>query len=130
MKTVCAFTNGPGGSILFGIDDDHNIVGIPMQMIDRLKDQLTQTIGSWVDPRPTFSFEVLPAEDGQKGVLELYVARGTRLYGCARPGDTPTVYVRHYATSVKARPAEIEEMVRSRTLTDAALPWWHGMRAR
>ena len=32
MKTVCAFANGPGGSILFGVDDDQGLLGYPGRM--------------------------------------------------------------------------------------------------
>ncbi len=123
MKTVCAFANGQGGSILFGIDDDHNLVGVAAQAVDRLKDQLTQTVGSWVDPRPSIDFETMPIDDADRVVLELLVESGTGLYGCARPGEVPTPYVRHYATTVRARPAEIEEIVRSRTPGSPLAPW-------
>jgi predicted HTH transcriptional regulator len=34
MKTVCAFANGQGGSILYGIDDDDGVVGVPPKAID------------------------------------------------------------------------------------------------
>ena len=111
MKTVCAFANGEGGSILFGIDDDHNLVGLPALTIDRLKDQLTQTVGSWVEPRPDVDFETLAIDGRDTVVLELRVKPGAALYGCARPGDIPAPYIRHYATSVRARPAEIEKIL-------------------
>jgi hypothetical protein len=114
MKTVCAFANGGGGSILFGIDDDHHLLGVATQGIDDLKDQLTQIIDSWVEPPPVVGFETLPIDDSDKVVLELWVEPGTRLYGCARTGEPPTPYVRHYARTVRARPSEIEDIVRSR----------------
>lgn len=115
MKTVCAFANGQGGSVLFGIDDDHNLVGISAREVDRLKDQLTQTVGSWVEPRPSIDFQLLPIDDSRKIVLELRIEPGTALYGCARPREVPTAYIRHNATTVRARPAEIAEIVRYRT---------------
>lgn len=123
MKTVCAFANGQGGSILFGIDDDHYLVGVAGQGIDRVKDQLTQTVDSWVDSRLSIDFKIMPIGDGAKVVLELSVEPGTRLYGCARPGEVPTPYVRHYATTVKARLSEIEEIVRSRTPGNPLSAW-------
>lgn len=122
MKTVCAFANGLGGSVLFGIDDDHNPVGVPSRAVDRLRDQLTQAVGSWVEPRPIVTFDILPLGDIESVVLEMRVEHGTVLYGCARPGGVPTPYIRHYATSVKARPSEIERIVRSRTVE--GLPAW------
>lgn len=124
MKTVCAFANGQGGSILFGIDDDHNVVGVPARQVDGFKDQLTQMIGSWVHPRPATGFEVLPTTNVDQVVLELAVQPGAALYGCGRRGgEAPIVYIRHYATTVPARPHEIEHIVRARTPGQRAVPW-------
>lgn len=124
MKTVCAFANGDGGSLLFGIDDDHTVLGVRTQQVDRLKDDLTQVVGSWVEPRPGIDFDSLPTSDGDAVVLELRVAPGRHLYGCGRPGEEArTAYVRHYATTVPARPNEIEQIVRSRLPGEAVPPW-------
>ena len=125
MKTVCAFANGQGGSILFGVDDDHSVVGVAPPLVDGLKDQLTQTVGSWLEPRPRLNFQTLPLDDTDVVVLEMRVEPGTGLYGSARPGDVPTAYVRQFATSVRAKPREIEDIVRARTPSGGSpRPWW------
>lgn len=123
MKTVCAFANGSGGSVLLGIDDDQQVPGVPVQLVGRLRDQLTQMVGSWIEPRPRIDFGVLPIGDGASVVLELEVSPGTGLCGCARPSETPVVYVRHLATTVRARPSEIEAIVRSRSPQDVGSLW-------
>jgi hypothetical protein len=124
MKTVCAFANGNGGSLLFGIDDDHNVVGVPAARTGQLTDQLTQMVGSWVHPRPEIGFELLPTTDVDTVVLELSVSQGTALCGCGRPGEeVPVPYIRHFATSVRARPDEIEQIVRSRAPNGGLPPW-------
>lgn len=124
MKTVCAFANGAGGSILFGVDDDHGLNGVPIQTVDRLKDQLTQTVGSWVEPRPRLGFEILPIDATDRVVLELRVEAGSGLYGCANPGEVPTPYIRHHAITVRARPSEIEEIVQSHLAPGSYPPSW------
>lgn len=123
MKTVCAFANGSGGSVLFGIDDDQQLPGVPEQAVSRLRDQLTQAVGSWIEPRPRIDFEVLPIGDAGSVVLELQVSCGVGLYGSARPSETPVAYVRHLATTVRARPGEIEAIVRSRSPRDVGPRW-------
>lgn len=123
MKTVCAFANGSGGSVLFGIDDDQQVPGVPAQIVGRLRDQLTQMVGSWIEPRPRIDFEVMPIGEGGSVVLELKVSPGIGLYGCATHGETPVVYVRHLATTVRARPGEIEAIVRSRSPRAVGPPW-------
>ncbi len=115
MKTVCAFANGQGGSLLVGVDDDPNLVGVPERSVDRLRDQLTQIIGSWVEPRPAVSFDVLPIADSDKVVLELGVEPGIGLYGCGRPGEVRAPYVRHYGITEKATVSEINAIVQARS---------------
>lgn len=114
MKTVCAFANGNGGSILFGIDDDYNVVGVPSAKAGALIDQVTQLIDSWVEPVPPHTFEVLAVEASAAVVIELIVSAGPRLYGSSKPNEPRRVYVRHYARSVPARIGEIEEIAQAR----------------
>jgi hypothetical protein len=122
MKTVCAFANGDGGSVLFGVDDDHEVVGLAVQSVDDVKDQLTSTVMSWLEPVPTIDFHLLPLENGHLVVLEMTVDGGDRLYASGLPSEARRPYVRHHATSVPARPGEIEEIVRRRS-SQASRPW-------
>ena len=115
MKTVCAFANGQGGSLLIGVDDDRSLIGLAGGSVDRIRDQLTQMIGSWVEPRPAGTFDILPIADSDKVVLELWVEPGVVLYGCGRPGEIRTPYVRHQGITEKATVGEISAIVQSRT---------------
>ena len=123
MKTVCAFANGQGGSLLVGVDDDRNLIGIDERSVDRLRDQLTQMIGTWVDPRPDGTFDILPIADSDKVVLEFWVEPGVALYGCGRPGEVRTAYVRHHGITEKATTNEITAIVQSRTPGVAMSPF-------
>jgi len=115
MKTICAFANGIGGSALIGVTDERAIVGLDARAADRAKDQLTQMIGSWIDPRPSIDFNVLPIADSEKVVLELSVEPGYALHGSGRPGEVRTPYVRHQGVTERATTAEITAIVRART---------------
>ena len=33
LKSVCAFANGIGGTLIFGIDDDRNVVGLDRKSV-------------------------------------------------------------------------------------------------
>ena len=116
MKTVCAFANGDGGSVLFGVDDDDGTApGLAAEGLDHVKDSLTEMVGSWVDPRPELHFDELPVDSQSMVVLEMRVDAGAGLHVCRpRRGGERVVYIRHHATSVPARPAEIERIVRAR----------------
>lgn len=124
MKTVCAFANGDGGTILFGVDDEGDAVGLPAGHVRTLIDSVSNLVDSWVSPRPKTDFDVLPVDDtGAQVVLELVVSGGTDLYGAGRPSEHPRVYIRHNGRSVPARPAEIESLVRSKTPMPATGPF-------
>lgn len=118
MKTVCAFANGDGGSILFGIDDEEGLAGLPPQAVARLRHDLTRMIRTWVEPTPPFDFETLPINGTDQIVLELKVGAGSTLYGCGRTADSRTIYVRRYAITVRARLPEIAAILQARPGAD------------
>ncbi|MDQ4214743.1 ATP-binding protein [Microbacterium capsulatum] len=115
MKTVCAFANGAGGSLLFGINDEYEIVGLPATKANRYIDQLSELVDAWVEPSPTCSFDVLQIDDASTVVIELVVSPGAALHGSSKPNEPRKVYVRHHSRSVPARVREIEDIVRNRT---------------
>jgi hypothetical protein len=119
MKTVAAFANGEGGSMLIGVDDERNVVGVDPRSIDSLRDQMTQMIGSWVEPRPKLEFEVLPMSESEKVVLEIQVSPDQELHGCGLPSEIRTIYVRHFGVTERATPQEISTLVKSRAATTA-----------
>ena len=77
---------------------------------------------SRVEPRPTGYFEILPIVDSEKVVLEYWVDAGTGLYGCGRPGETRSAYVRHHGITEKANVREIAAIVHERTPGIAPIP--------
>lgn len=113
FKTAAAFANGDdGGSILVGVSDDRDLVGIDAAKATRDVDTLTQMLREWVTPAPPHSFEPLPFGDGSRVIIELRVTPGPHLYGAGRPN--PTIYIRPFSTTEKARPNEIEDLARRR----------------
>lgn len=115
MKTVCAFANGTGGSLLFGITDDYEVIGLPAAKASRYKDTLSDLVDAWVEPTPPYSFEVLPVGGTEMVVIELIVDAGQALFGSSKPNQPRRVYVRHHSRSVPARVREIERIAQSRS---------------
>lgn len=70
LKTVSAFANYNGGSILFGVDDNGKAVGVndPVQTCISIENKINDT----VSPRPDYSLEVRKADS----VVELKVKPG------------------------------------------------------
>lgn len=65
-KTVSAFANGKGGCIIFGIDDNDNVVGLSNAQQDAEK--ISELIQSKMDPLPVFSLRIIE-EDGKNLIL-------------------------------------------------------------
>jgi hypothetical protein len=122
MKTVSAFANGDGGTLLFGISDEYEAVGVPMQTIDDEKDRISDLIDAWVSPSPTWTFEIYPLMGApDRVVLALQVGIGNEPPYATGTLNTPSqYYVRHAARSVPARPGELRGLARSRPSAEAA----------
>jgi Schlafen, AlbA_2 len=119
MKTVAAFANGTGGTILFGVTNDGEIVGLPAHEDNpEAEDRLTQLVTSWVHPLAVFEIEKLPVpDDPQSHVLALTIEPGEqRPYGAGTMPENITYFVRRGATTFAVMPEE----VRALTLRDQA----------
>ncbi|WP_419060631.1 RNA-binding domain-containing protein [Enteroscipio rubneri] len=80
LKSVCAFANGDGGMLAFGIDDNGRLTGLDDPQ--HVAEKASELINARIDPTPSFHQEALE-EDGCRIVL-LRVESG---------GDCPYVYV-------------------------------------
>lgn len=59
-RTVVAFANTKGGTIVFGIDDDHHAVGCTLK---GMEDTITNIIRSYCEPVPEFSIGAVDHEN-------------------------------------------------------------------
>ena len=114
FKTIAAFANGHGGSVVFGVEkDEATVCGLDETDLITARDRLTQMARSTVTPAP--DVEVRSYERDRKTLLVLTVQRGTDPpYGITLPGskDKPVeFYVRRDATTFPARPDEIKNAV-------------------
>ncbi|WP_028573654.1 RNA-binding domain-containing protein [Desulfonatronovibrio hydrogenovorans] len=58
LRTVIAFSNGSGGEIIIGIDDDRNIIGIDQDPFD-LEERLASSIHDRIAPVPGVFFQTI-----------------------------------------------------------------------
>jgi Putative DNA-binding domain len=127
FKTVAAFANGHGGSIVFGVEkDEATMCGLDGIDLITERDRLAQLARSIVDPAP--DVEVRQYEHDGKTLLVLTVSRGSDPpYGITLPGkkDKPVeFYIRRDATTFPARPDEIRNAVLAAAPPPAAIPSW------
>ncbi|MDO8879541.1 MAG: helix-turn-helix domain-containing protein [Coriobacteriia bacterium] len=111
LRTVCAFANTAGGTLLIGIEDRSGaIVGVadPLDAEERL----ASIIADGITPRLLPEVEVVPWRDTQ--VLALQVHLGpSRPYHLTSLGQADGVYVRLGSTNRRADTALIAELGRS-----------------
>ena len=110
LKTVVAFANGLGGSVVFGIDDKAlDVVGVPDDNLRKIEDGLASAISSACAPAivPSFSRETV---DGKTLlVIDIYPGRNTPYH--IKAEGLAGVYVRVGATTRKAEREQIEELI-------------------
>ena len=127
FKTVAAFANGHGGSIVFGVESDEATI-CGLDGIDPIaeRDRLTQLARAIVTPAP--EVEVRPYEHDGKTLLVLTVSRGTNPpYGITLPGRQGKpieFYVRRDATTFPARADEIRNAVLAAAPSSPGTPLW------
>lgn len=78
LKSVSAFANGMGGSLVFGIDDSRNIIGLSDAQADA--EAISRLIKERISPYPNFI--LAPEREDNKDILVLsvYAGRSTPYY--------------------------------------------------
>lgn len=103
LKTVAAFASGEGGTIIFGVSDDAQPVGIGSGSIDQHKLAVANMIRDTITPEPPYQLRVADM-DGHL-LLLAEISGGGRWY--ALNPAKPEFYVRRGASTVPARMDEI-----------------------
>jgi predicted HTH transcriptional regulator len=113
MRTVAAFANGDGGALLFGVDDDGEITGIPPKEAGAAIDRLTNLIRDTVRPLPVFRAEII--ETAGRYILVLTVEPGEQL-PCGVGADRRDVryYIRRAASTFPASPDDLRALIQTR----------------
>lgn len=70
MRTICAFSNGNGGTLYIGVRDDGLLAGFKKEEIEHEKLILTNHVNQFISPRLSLSFSYLSyEEEGQTRYL-------------------------------------------------------------
>ena len=107
-KSVSAFANGVGGSLIFGISDDDKIIGL----VDAEHDAeiISEQIKERLNPIPNFNLRFHKMRDGKKLIiLDIYAGDQTPYYYEA-DGSLMAFY-RLGNQSVPVTPAKLKELV-------------------
>jgi hypothetical protein len=124
-RTIAAFANGEGGTLLFGIDDDGNVKGLSVDKVSQnSQDAITSFIKDLVEPLPYFDIEVIALENGTtNSVITVNVkSGGSPPYGVKYSGTNTQYYVRRGATTFEASQEQVRSLARSRPPVDGTKP--------
>jgi hypothetical protein len=105
LKTVAAFATGDGGTIVVGVEDDTQVIGVEPTTLDAQTRALQDMIRNMIVPAPPFA--VRSAELSGKTVLLVEVSGGGASPWYAYKHDKPEFYLRRGASTVPARMDEI-----------------------
>jgi ATP-dependent DNA helicase RecG len=112
-RTISAFANGGGGVIIFGVDDDGQIVGIGHEDARRAVDRLATLISDWTRPPVDCSPQIVEFDGASVVVVSVPPGREPP-YAVGTNDRKLVYYVRRGATSAPAQPSDIRAAVHAR----------------
>lgn len=129
-KTIAAYANGNGGTLVYGIDrDEVTVVGLSADGdLNKERDRIGQLIRTRVLPTP--DFHIHPQTVDGKQLLFLTVTAGTNPPYGVIPGpdhrDKPEYYVRRGASTYPAQPSDFHTILPRQSINppQTRLPRW------
>ena len=107
LKSVSAFTNGIGGTLIFGVADDRKIVGL--QDIQKDAEVISRFIKERITPLP--QFVLTPVKENDKNILVLAVTSGRTTPYYYKADGIMEAYVRVGNESVAAPDYVVNELI-------------------
>lgn len=107
LKSVSAFANGIGGSLVFGVDDDRNIIGLADVQSDA--ENISRLIRDRISPLPEFN--LIPQKENGKNLLILSVQPGRSTPYSYKADGVTQAFVRIGNESVPAPDYILRELV-------------------
>lgn len=110
MKSIVAFANGIGGKIIFGISDNHNVIGLEKDSIFKIMDTITNAISDSCEPPiiPDISFQTI---DNKTIIIVEIEAGRQRPYYIKSLGIENGVFIRVAGTTRLADAYMIKELM-------------------
>lgn len=121
FKTVVAFANGDGGTLLFGIGDGGELRGVGDKLPEGRR-RLNDLLRDLVDPSPPVRIEAHRLDGRNVLVLEVLSGGGV-LHALTLDRNRPEYYVRRDGTTFFARPNEVAAVVQ-RAPQSTTIPWF------
>ena len=119
LKTVSAFSNGIGGTIYFGVNDNREIIGL--EEVQKHIEKISELIKTRIEPLANFNISVITQNN--KDVIRLEIIQGTKTPYYYVSDGNKIVFVRIGNESVNAPTYIINELIaKGEKLTFDAMP--------
>ncbi|MCQ2511053.1 MAG: putative DNA binding domain-containing protein, partial [Lachnospiraceae bacterium] len=106
-KSVSAFANGTGGSLIFGVADDDTIIGLQNPKHD--SEIISEKIKTHLDPIPEFNLRFVTEDDKTLIILDILPGEDTPYY--VNIGSSLEAFIRVGNQSVLAEATELRRLV-------------------
>lgn len=110
LKTIVAFANTSGGTLLYGVDDDGSVCGLSTDVQGTI-DGFMNTLRASTSPMPACR-PFLHLVDGKSILVVEVDASGGAICALTVEADKPEFYVRRGATTFFAQPGELQAVAR------------------
>ena len=98
LKSVSAFANGRGGTLIFGVKEDNTILGL--SDYQEVSENISEIIKTKMDPNPEFDMEIKEIDGKVILILSVFAGKNTPYF--VVDGGTRTAYKRIGNQSVPA----------------------------
>lgn len=107
LKTVCAYANGIGGKIFFGISNGKKLTGVkdPQGVIEKLTDYIDKFI------TPKIVFKITPHNENGNDFIELEVNPGSSTPYYYKNEGTKTAFIRNGSSTIEAPDYVLNELI-------------------
>ena len=112
IKTLVAFANSSGGSLVVGVADDHSVLGAGDPLVE--ENRLANMVANGIRPMLLPETEIVTVGERALLVVNVYPA-GRRPFYVATDGPDDGVYVRLGSSTVRADQWQIAELRRQAT---------------
>ncbi len=122
LRTLCAFSNTAGGTLVFGVEDSREIKGIADAL--KFEQQVASIVSDGVEPRIVPDIDIVAWRGTQLVVITVYPGPG-RPYHVVADGPAAGTYVRVGSTNRLADAplrAELARAVRGESYDEQPLP--------
>ena len=109
LKTIVAFANCSGGSLIVGIDDDRNVIGLPEDSVFTIADSIVNSVEDTCTPQISLSTSVKRVEDKLVIIVDVYPGNN-RPYHIRDLGEENGTFVRIAGTTRHADESALRDL--------------------